>query len=76
MFSFMGALIIDEVVKTLIEDEGLDSDSSVILAGSRYLFLARNVDLVKFMSTHISNTNEFYVIQCRWNGCYDKFGSR
>ncbi|ODM98832.1 Palmitoleoyl-protein carboxylesterase NOTUM [Orchesella cincta] len=33
-FSFMGALIIDEVIKNLINVEGLDPDSSVILAGS------------------------------------------
>ncbi|XP_035715762.1 palmitoleoyl-protein carboxylesterase NOTUM isoform X2 [Folsomia candida] len=33
-FSFMGALIIEEVIKTLIRNGGIRSDSTVILAGS------------------------------------------
>jgi len=34
-FSFMGALIIDEVIKSLVKEKGLTADSTVVLAGSR-----------------------------------------
>jgi hypothetical protein len=34
-FSFMGALIIDEVIKNLVKEKGLNAESTVILAGSR-----------------------------------------
>jgi len=41
-FSFMGSLIIEEVIKDLVELHGLSTASTLFLAGSRFVFTIHN----------------------------------